>query len=1138
MSAILTIGGNEYTMIEDQYDQTNTVDERQRLRCDVIDYSGTAHFVKGERVIVTDPNLGIVFNGFLNDDKEVPQYPSRAILHTIDCIDLRYLADKRTYTKLYDTPQLAGKLVVDQLQNVLDAEGIAKNYAQQSDNTQNDFNNGELNGVVGKLSITDGNLELSPAGSDITIVEDTAGDFSSGTLTKTHIVGSSLLPTTVNALKMQSTLSFAYGTEFVQAQQTAAGSMSGSAIGGTSGTVNSSGYFTPSGYVYISGGAPGESASFSGSFTTVNVSGTYSDTLILPVSGSVSARVSKVYQPKTKSKVKVDNKHYDVVTVDAAVADNRVDAIIWTGSFVIASHDTLNYDLWISSTSPSQEGGIDLLLSDGTFMTEYLGSIGTNTDVGLWDQNRVSASPIQDLQDYAKDCWYTRQIDLSILAGKTIVGVSMFNAANVAGVFDIYIKNCFLGSKSTTPFFGTTQTAPEVNPPVLSSVGAYVTAATIVTAVSVYDPSSSFRISPAYNIDSVKLVKDSLITWTAALPTIGPSVVPDSPGVATVASTMAIFASYDGTTWLPCVNNQALPGLPAGANVSGGLLYILETFSGGQDPSAIPALLQVNISITSAAHATTTDLVSLFGSTTAWNSGTLLGVAPNSEGDLALGTTVYSWSNLSNITFVPGHTDDADVNDPVPSVSGGALVIHSDGDSDATSWSSTRFNFISAAQNFTAQGDFTLNGGSSPIQNEIGFVYRQTYWGAPNNSFAYYVRIMQNPGGTAGGTSVSLCYGQNSPPDSGDGSPAAATITVIAKVNLTVSNNTSYHVKLVVGDNRHTIYWNNGTTPIIDVLDNTYTQPGNIGVRTYIQTADATTNRISNFSVTNTFAGIWTSPPINLNSIGTCGNTQISWSEVNSQGAIQATAIVMASLNNGLTWQQCTNGGITPGAFIPGLTPGTSTVGKTLILQVILSATSFLNSPIIDGLYVRVCGAYPGSSGIRSTAPLCIDTMIRGNVANGWGTAFDSQIYVKSGTGTTSITSNKALISNTAGDVSMQLGTLADTNEDGTVRFSLSTSTILAGISLRYVDTNNFYQLRVNSTTVSIVKKLAGTTLTLASVNVSLNVNTLYRMRFRIVGYNPVLLFGNVWSDGDLENTIDPTTKRWNNNLWTIKAID
>lgn len=1160
MAAILTIGGTQVTFIEDTLDVQKQLDERQRLQCDVFDETGTLHFQKGDQVVLSDPDIGTIYSGFINSDKEVPIYPTGGILHTIDCVDLRYLADKRTFTRTYTTSTYAGKIVVDAIENVLLSEGIQRNYALHSDTTTADFNTGTEVTTAGYDAATgDGQLELQRSGTNLSIVENSLATFSTGTLTNMTASSNGISPTTVNALKMQSTLSFSFGTEFAQEQQTATGTASGSfsttvnssgsfsttvnSSGGYSTGVNSSGSYTPSGSVFISGGQPGESATFSGSGGSIFVSGTASGTVnssgtaaaTVNSSGTASAtvnspftaNVSMQYQPKTKSKVKVDEKHYAVITVDRAVADNRVDAVIWTGSQVIGSNDTLNYDIWIASTSPSEEAGVDLFFSDGTQLTEYLGTKGSNLDVGIWDQNLVSVSPIQNLADYAADTWYYRQVNLAPLSGKTVTAVSIFNSGNIAGTFDIYVKNCYLGSHSGSPFFSPSQTAPTTNPPTVSSIGAYIANATIVTVQAIYDPAISSRISPAYSIDSVKLVKNSMISWVASNPLNGPSVVTGDPGTSTNASSMAIFVSYDGTTWLPCTNNKAIPGLPAGANVAGENLYLLETFSGGQDPTAVPTLASIAITINSAPKATTTDIVQGYGTTAGWNSGTELGTAPNANGDLALGQTSYTWSNLNNMTFVSGEIADSDVTPPTQSVSSGKYIITSQGDSDAAVWSSSRFNFIAAAQDFTANADFSLSSGGAD-QNEIGFLYRQTYWGTPNNSFAYYVRIMQNGSGTAGGTSITLGYGINSPPQSTSG---AGTYTILQKVSKTISNGTTYHVKIIVSGSRHQVFWNNSSTADIDILDDTYTSPGNIGIRTYQNALNTSvsTGSVTNFTVTNTFAGLWTSPSINLNSLGTVGNAQVSWGEINAAGKIQQTAIINASLDGGTTWTQCTNAAVSQTSVIPILQPGTSTVGKSLKLQVVLSANGFLNSPIIRGLYLHICGAYPTVSGTRSTAPLGNDLMIRAN-QSGWGTAFDGQSWVKVGSGTDAIATDEATITNTIGDVHELLGSATWIDEDATVRFSLSASTIAAGIELRYIDANNFYRLYVSTTTINVVKVQGGLTFILKTGTVSLSTGVYYRLRYRVVGSTPGATFhyGEVWPDQTLEPIIS------NVNSWTI----
>lgn len=1141
MSITATISGVAVSVGNASFTITDPLEDRSVLTFTVLDSSGTASYSRGQPVTFVDPGI-ISYTGYVQSDQPTKDGLSLPYVeHVITCMDGVYSVDKRSNSTNY-LNWLAGNIVIDFVQTTLQAEGITIAAAMDHDTTATDFNQGNLNGTSGVIITTngisdDGDLELTTAGSTLTITENTTAAFNAGTLTNMQAINNTLVPTTVNALKMQSSLSYSYGTEFAQAQQTASGAATGTATGTASGTVNSSGSYTPSGSVFISGGNPGETASFSGFSGTVSSSGSASLPISATVSASVSAAVSQYYSPKLRTTVSIDGLHYNVTLVDKSVADNRVDAVIWTGSMIVGSNDTLNYDIWISSSSPSQEGGVDLLFSDGTLLTQYIGTLGSNNDTGIWDQNDLSVSPIQDLSDAAKDTWYTRQINLSLVAGKTITGVTMFNAANVAGYFDLYVKNCYLGSQSGSPFFGITSTAPAVNPPTVTCFGAYVASATLMSVVPVFVPVASSRVSPAYSIDSVKMVQSSVLSWTEDNPVIGPSVIPNSNGAATVAGKAALFVSYDGTTWLPCTNGQALPGLPAGATVAGVSLYLLETFSGGQDPTAIPYLSNLTITIYSAVKASTTDVVAQYGNSTAWNSGTKLGVAPNSNGDLALSGTSYSWSNTNNMTYSAGNVSSSN---PTQSVSGGAYIISSPSTSGGEqAWSSSRFNFISAAQNFTAEADFTLTC-TSPGQNEIGFVYRQTYWGSPNNAFAYYVRIMQNPGGNAGGTSVTIGYGINNQPGGNvGGGPASGTWTVISQSSQTITSGTTYHVKLVVSQNRHTIYWNNGTTPIIDVLDNTYTAAGNLGIRTYsYNSSSSATNKVANFSITNTYAGLWTSPSISLSSLGNCGYTQVSWAETTPPGNVQAAALVRASLDGGTTWQQCTNGATTPTANIPGLTPGTSVSGKSLLLQITLSASTYLGNPIITGLRVHVCGAFPSTTGTRDTTPLGNDTQITRTVGSGWGNAFDGQAWTQVGTGTTAVATGEETIANTTGDVHMVLGSRTYTDEEGTMRFALSASGIQAGMELRYTNANNYYRLAASTTGLSIIKNTGGGNITLATASVSLTTGTFYWMRFRVTGAGPVTLQGKVWPYGQLEPGVNLGYLSATAPMWTVVASD
>jgi len=97
----------------------------QRSTCSftVWDTTGLNHFVEGSQVTITNQNGVTDFYGFVQSSTEVrPGYGS-LLLHTIQCMDSVYLADKRLIAKTYTAMQ-AGKIVQDILTNVLSLEGV------------------------------------------------------------------------------------------------------------------------------------------------------------------------------------------------------------------------------------------------------------------------------------------------------------------------------------------------------------------------------------------------------------------------------------------------------------------------------------------------------------------------------------------------------------------------------------------------------------------------------------------------------------------------------------------------------------------------------------------------------------------------------------------------------------------------------------------------------------------------------------------------------------------------------------------------------------------------------------------------------------------------------------------------------
>jgi|SRR5579859_1894995 len=970
MAATCTIGGVAYIMIEDQHDLTNALDERQRFKCDIIDYAGTAHFVKGEQVVVSDPVLGIIFNGYVSSDKEIPQYPSGAILHSIDCIDQHYLADKRTYTRTYTTPSLAGKIAVDHLHDVLLAEGVTQNFAEHFDTTPTDFSQGIITSTIGASNVGDGDLELAPAGSNVTILEQTTADFSTGTLSNVTAVSNTLTPTTVSGLAVTATLPFG----------------------------------------------------IAGAFLNVN---------------------------------------------------------FWGGSKALGTSDTFNYDIWIASTSPQIMCTVGLIFNDGT------------TATGIVDQNNLAIDATTDLTNYAKDKWYTRNISTTTYNGKTIANVFVGFGGTSQGTYTVYVKNVYLTSASGSPFFSTTAVATQLNPMQVISYSYYTAALTTGTVIPVFDPATSMRTSPSHSISAVQLLGSSVVTWVAG-----------TPGT----SGFNLNVSYDGgVTYQHCTNNSALPGLPSGSNVAGLNIILQETFGAGTNPSLLPNLQLVNIVLNSAPNATKSDIVTTFATQTAWNTGTYVNTQALVNGDLEPIIVTRDWNNhsTSGQTFFLIHGGITE------SASTGAYVMTMTHYSGSVNYAQSRLDFIGSVADFILDIDTACTASGS----FVGITYRQTYWSSPSlGSYGYLVQYT--------GAQLWLWRGSNS---------SSSSATMLASVSFT---NLSTHLRIVVSGGSHQIYAGNATTPTISVFDSTYTSAGNIAL--YGENSSPTIDGSATWdNLVLTYPGnaTWQGPSTSISSLGTCGLSALTWVEVNTGNSLQAAVSIESSVDGGSTYQVCTNGGP-----IPNLPSGTNVSGKSVKLLISFTYSSTALPPIVRQLVWRVLGQYPGSSGNRTTAPLGNDTMVRANVVSGFGTGFDSQTYTQVGTGTTSLTSNEAAIANTTGDVHMIYGSRTWTDEDGTVRFLLSAATISAGIELRYTDTNNFYRLQASTTTVSIVKKQAGISQTLASVSMTITTGTWYRMRFRVTGATQPLLQGNVWLDGTLENTISPVTGLWNNSNWTIQA--
>lgn len=1015
MAAALTIGSTTYpsiAIIEDQYDQTDNLQERGGLQCDVIDYVGV-HFQHGEQVTVIDPVLGTVFNGFVDTDKERPLYPSGYIYHTLNCIGMHYLADKRTYTATYATSALAGKIAVDILSNVLTVEGIVQNFAVRNDNDTTSWAEGNLTNVITttNLNTVPADLELALAGSNIS----TTLDLSAGTPTNMTWTGAVLEPTTASGIKFVSNI--------------------------TSQSTNTT---------------------------------------------------SAIY------------------------------ATIWTGSISLSTGNTFTVTVWCPSSNKDYSATLDFVFSDSSRMN----TISTTYDQNGYPSYTLSGSNvITDLSIYAKDQWYTRTFTVpSSLNGKTINRVDIGMGGSSSGTYVCFYKNIVVNG---TTIFSTSATGFQTTPYVSKAYNNFLSSQTATSLVTTFDPLSSSWLSASTSLAGVDILNSSTVQYFGSN-----------------TSLFNIYASYDGNVYLLCTNNAALPNMPAGTvTVSSTLTLKVLPFAGSStlpsgsstitvsaDPSIIPTLSQISLIVNSSYNpiVAKSDVISPFGTTTQWNTGSYTNTTASGT-DLTLGNYNPPWTSTPTgytLTYLNTYGT------VTQSFGSGnyTVAFPNTGSSGNNVWALTQIASVNNLQDMTIQVSVKI---PSALE-EIGVLYRNNGWNAAvNNSFGYFVGAYY-----VSGTTVDIVFGYGSNSNTGSDS-----FTQLALVAVTGSSGSTYPLKIVAQGSTHNIYWNGATTPTIAVSDATYVYPGGVGFRGFGQ-SPAWSNVYSSFTVTPIQSGTWLSPSISLASLVTGGGSSIAWTEVNtniattsstgSSGSSTTSSItVQSSLDGGSTYQNCTNN-----AQIPNLGNGVSLTGKSLTVLITLTTISQPFAPILRGLNIRVLGQYPGATGIRNTAPLGNDMSITRTVGSGWGTSFDNQTWTQLGTGTTQVSSNTETIANTTGDVNMELGSRTWTDQDCTMRFKLSASTIEAGITLRYVSSTSYYRLFATTTALTIIKNDGGVILTMNTVPITLATNTLYYMRFRVVGSSLVTLTGNVWANNTLEPTINSSNGLWNDANWVISTAE
>lgn len=738
---------------------------------------------------------------------------------------------------------------------------------------------------------------------------------------------------------------------------------------------------------------------------------------------------------------------------------------IWSGSQAIQTGDTFLYDVWVASSSPAIKAGCDFICSDGTVFS---------TNGGTQDKQYLSPLISTDLSGLANDQWYTRAFLVpSSLNGKTLASVTVgFNSAN-AGTYTAYFRHIEyqISGGGTLTFFGDTSTL-QSNAQV-NNLG-YINVS--LTQVKLENKTAQIT-APGLSIGAAGIVQTSQISWIEALPS----------GATGIRET----SIDNGASWQVATSGGVIPNLLPGMDVAGRSIAYRDTYTVGTDPTTSIGFSGPTMTIAPAYASTKTDSINTYTTATDFNTGTFTNLTT-----IGSGTTQGIMLN-----GVQENWDDGDFSSqplygtasPFQQVENKQMIIQTATGADVRS----QFQFAGQWQNFTAEIDVTVIG--SGISFASGLVYR-TYSGSwQNNNDTYgYVAMIST-------TELQLAHGTNSGSGSG-------VFTSVATASLSLASNSVHRLKVVVSGTSHMIYLDG--VLLINTTDSTYTAAGYLGLRLFNNSGSTQSAAFDNFGVCAALSGTWQSPSINIAGPATYGGSLVQW-DIDGLPDNTTSINVQTSIDGGSTWQSVSNGGV-----ISGLTAGQSLTGKSLLLLVTLTANTAPVVPSMLGISAWILGQY-SSSGTRSTAPLVWDSMTRGNVVGGFGTATNGATYTQTGTGIVALTSDEALISATTGDVHMSPSGVssATTDEDATLRFQISSATQEAGVELRYTDANNYYRLVATQNSLAVVSCIRGVQTTLATATPTISTSTWYRMRFRVVGSGPIDFYGRVWTDGTNEPT-------------------
>lgn len=199
----VTIAGSPVMVLEGSFEIDDAINSVSTCMFTVRDDTGLNHYKKRQKITITDSIRGLYYTGYINAVVEDNVRPQALIFSKVSVRDNHSIPEQRTYQGPEYVNEYAGPIAADML-NTLAADGITAQYASRRETTQAQLALGTLTNTTAQNNVGFGDLELSPAGTAVTIVESGA-TFATGTVGNTTVVGTSLAQTAFNAIKIQAT---------------------------------------------------------------------------------------------------------------------------------------------------------------------------------------------------------------------------------------------------------------------------------------------------------------------------------------------------------------------------------------------------------------------------------------------------------------------------------------------------------------------------------------------------------------------------------------------------------------------------------------------------------------------------------------------------------------------------------------------------------------------------------------------------------------------------------------------------------------------------------------------------------------------------------------------------------------------